>query len=179
MRLLKSDLSKSSSVGRHSTVFAPQAETVSITYVEADGTEKAVQAEVGMNMMEVAHDNGVELEGRLRLSSRYFVKCNVQPILDLHAHRSLTRSSRGLWRRIGVFDLPFSVSQRNIRYIAVHGSRRRRYVGFGLRSYGDVSPVGWAIGSAALQSLSHSLDFFADADRVWVVKFWLGPIFLA
>jgi hypothetical protein len=38
------------------------AETVAITYVEADGTEK-VQAEVGKNLMQVAHDNNVELEG--------------------------------------------------------------------------------------------------------------------
>ena len=39
------------------------AETVTITYVEADGTEKEVQAEIGKNLMEVAHDNNVELEG--------------------------------------------------------------------------------------------------------------------
>ena len=39
------------------------AETVSITYIEADGTEKEVQAEVGKNLMQVAHDNNVELEG--------------------------------------------------------------------------------------------------------------------
>jgi ferredoxin-2, mitochondrial len=39
------------------------AETVAITYVEADGTEKQVQAEVGKNLMQVAHDNNVELEG--------------------------------------------------------------------------------------------------------------------
>ena len=34
-----------------------------ITYVEADGTEKQVQAEIGKNMLDVAHDNNVELEG--------------------------------------------------------------------------------------------------------------------
>ena len=37
--------------------------TVKITYIEADGTEKEVDAEVGKNLMEVAHDNNVELEG--------------------------------------------------------------------------------------------------------------------
>ena len=37
--------------------------TVRITYVEADGTEKEVDAEVGKNLMQVAHDNNVELEG--------------------------------------------------------------------------------------------------------------------
>jgi hypothetical protein len=37
--------------------------TVPITYIEADGTEKEVQAEIGQNLMEVAHKNNVELEG--------------------------------------------------------------------------------------------------------------------
>ena len=41
-------------------------ETVPITYVEADGTEKQVEAELGMNLMEVAHANNVELEGTKR-----------------------------------------------------------------------------------------------------------------
>ena len=39
------------------------AESVTITYVESDGTEKEVQAEIGKNLMQVAHDNHVELEG--------------------------------------------------------------------------------------------------------------------
>jgi hypothetical protein len=37
--------------------------TVSITYVEADGTEKTVDAEIGKNLLDVAHANHVELEG--------------------------------------------------------------------------------------------------------------------
>lgn len=37
--------------------------TVSITYVEADGTEKTVAAPIGMNLLDVAHENNVELEG--------------------------------------------------------------------------------------------------------------------
>ena len=46
-------------------------ESVKITYVEADGTEKEVQAEIGKNLMQVAHDNNVELEGNAVL------KCGV------------------------------------------------------------------------------------------------------
>jgi hypothetical protein len=42
---------------------ADSPETVSIVYVEADGTEKVVDAEVGMNLMDVAHAHNVELEG--------------------------------------------------------------------------------------------------------------------
>lgn len=37
--------------------------TVPITYVQADGTSKTVDAEIGMNLMNVAHENDIELEG--------------------------------------------------------------------------------------------------------------------
>lgn len=39
------------------------AETVPITYIETDGTERTVDAEIGKNLLDVAHDNNVELEG--------------------------------------------------------------------------------------------------------------------
>ena len=41
-----------------------------ITYVEADGTEKTVDAEIGKNLMDVAHDNDVELEGMYGLEEK-------------------------------------------------------------------------------------------------------------
>lgn len=34
-----------------------------MTYVEDDGTEVKVEAELGATLLEVAHDNDVELEG--------------------------------------------------------------------------------------------------------------------
>jgi len=37
--------------------------TVPITYVEANGTEKTVQARIGANLLDAAHANDVELEG--------------------------------------------------------------------------------------------------------------------
>jgi ferredoxin len=37
--------------------------TVKITYVDPDGEEKTVDAEIGQNLLYVAHDNDVELEG--------------------------------------------------------------------------------------------------------------------
>ena len=40
-----------------------QADFVTMTYVEPDGTEKQVKAEIGKNLLDVAHDNDVELEG--------------------------------------------------------------------------------------------------------------------
>jgi hypothetical protein len=38
------------------------AETVSITYVDADGTEATVEAEIS-RLLDAAHDNNVKLEG--------------------------------------------------------------------------------------------------------------------
>ena len=38
-------------------------ETVKITFIEANGTEKIVEAEIGKNLMEIAHEHNVELEG--------------------------------------------------------------------------------------------------------------------
>jgi hypothetical protein len=42
---------------------ASMANTVKVTYVEGDGTETTVDAEIGKNLMDVAHDNNIELEG--------------------------------------------------------------------------------------------------------------------
>lgn len=39
------------------------ADTVKITYVDPDGTSKTVDAEIGQTLMQVAHDNDIELEG--------------------------------------------------------------------------------------------------------------------
>lgn len=41
----------------------PATKMVNITYIEADGSEKRVDAQVGMNLMDVAHENNIELEG--------------------------------------------------------------------------------------------------------------------
>uniref|UniRef100_A0A7R9WX19 2Fe-2S ferredoxin-type domain-containing protein n=1 Tax=Craspedostauros australis TaxID=1486917 RepID=A0A7R9WX19_9STRA len=37
--------------------------TVEITYVEPDGTERVVNAKIGSNLLDTAHENDVELEG--------------------------------------------------------------------------------------------------------------------
>ncbi len=37
--------------------------TVPVTYAEADGKETTVDAEIGQNLMAVAHDHDIELEG--------------------------------------------------------------------------------------------------------------------
>lgn len=38
-------------------------QTVPITYIEPNGDEKEVQAEVGKNLLDIAHENDIELEG--------------------------------------------------------------------------------------------------------------------
>ena len=50
-------------IKRMYTSTRPHLKTVSITYVEADGTSKTVDAEVGTDLMSAAHDNDIELEG--------------------------------------------------------------------------------------------------------------------
>lgn len=55
-----------SSINHVTATLFDAAKTVPITYVEADGTEKEVQAKIGKNLMDVAHDYDVELEGMTR-----------------------------------------------------------------------------------------------------------------
>ena len=38
-----------------------------ITFIEADGTEKVIDAENGLSLLEVAHNNGVALEGACKV----------------------------------------------------------------------------------------------------------------
>ena len=42
--------------------------TVKITYVDPDGEEKTVDAEIGQNLLHIAHDNDIELEGEFFLT---------------------------------------------------------------------------------------------------------------
>lgn len=42
-------------------------ETVTITYVDPTGDEFPVEAEVGKHLLDVAHDNDIELEGRCHM----------------------------------------------------------------------------------------------------------------
>lgn len=47
----------------HYDVATDQAATVTITFVDPVGKEHEVQAEVGKHLLDVAHDNNIELEG--------------------------------------------------------------------------------------------------------------------
>lgn len=50
---------------------------VTVTFVDKDGTEHKVLAPVGKHLLEVAHDNDIELEGRQECVSA--VPCNLVP----------------------------------------------------------------------------------------------------
>merc|ERR1719352_361012 len=39
------------------------AETITVTFVDKDGEEEVVEAQVGKNLLEIAHMNDIELEG--------------------------------------------------------------------------------------------------------------------
>jgi len=46
-----------------STIHTDQPATVPITFIDPLGKEQEVQAEVGKHLLDVAHDNNIELEG--------------------------------------------------------------------------------------------------------------------
>ena len=46
-----------------SSTSANNTETVKITYIDPNGKEHIVNAEIGKNLMDTAHDNNIELEG--------------------------------------------------------------------------------------------------------------------
>lgn len=45
--------------------------TVPIIYIEPNGEEKEVQAEIGKNLLDIAHDNNIELEGMYQAGSSH------------------------------------------------------------------------------------------------------------
>jgi hypothetical protein len=52
----------------HARAFIPLSgvhknKTVPIIYIEPNGEEKEVQAEIGKNLLDIAHENNIELEG--------------------------------------------------------------------------------------------------------------------
>jgi hypothetical protein len=43
--------------------------SVHITYIEPDGTERVAEAKIGENLMDVAHQNNIELEGMVSVAT--------------------------------------------------------------------------------------------------------------
>ena len=50
---------------------------VEVTFIDRDGDKMKVQAQVGQNLLEVAQENGIDLEGRHRLEEKvYSMSCH-------------------------------------------------------------------------------------------------------
>lgn len=47
---------------------------ISVTFVYKDGEEKTIKVPIGMSMLEAAHENGIDLEGKFFLSNRFYRK---------------------------------------------------------------------------------------------------------
>eukprot|EP00516_Mucochytrium_quahogii_P013009 CAMPEP_0203805492 /NCGR_PEP_ID=MMETSP0100_2-20121128/14271_1 /ASSEMBLY_ACC=CAM_ASM_000210 /TAXON_ID=96639 /ORGANISM=" , Strain NY0313808BC1" /LENGTH=130 /DNA_ID=CAMNT_0050714029 /DNA_START=91 /DNA_END=483 /DNA_ORIENTATION=+ len=46
-----------------SRFFSSGVESVNVTFIDADGEKETVKAEIGMNLLDVAHENDIEVEG--------------------------------------------------------------------------------------------------------------------
>ena len=58
-------------------------ETVTITYIDPSGDELPVEAEVGKHLLDVAHDNNIELEGKWRYKMVFYLVDNQQLLLKI------------------------------------------------------------------------------------------------
>lgn len=84
------------------------AETVPVVFVEPDGTEKEVQAEIGHNLLETAHNNNIELEGMIIRTQHLFQKTTTittplsSPIFFSFSfslfHFIVKKKCRSMWR---------------------------------------------------------------------------------
>lgn len=72
-------------------------ETVTITYCDPDGTEHPVEAEIGKHLLDVAHDNNIELEGKFCLFSSRPISIAQR---KLHLNRIFLMQRRNNWMYI-------------------------------------------------------------------------------
>jgi len=64
--------------------------SVSITFIDSGGEEKVVEAEIGKNLLDVAHDNNIELEGKqFAMFPSWFCASMLLIIVDLDAYLTL------------------------------------------------------------------------------------------
>lgn len=59
---------RSSSLLRHGEPADPNAPDVSVTFIDTDGSEVPITAKAGQSILDIAHENGVELEGACEAS---------------------------------------------------------------------------------------------------------------
>lgn len=83
-------------------------ETVQIVYVDPDGEEIEVPAEIGKNLLDVAHDNDIELEGNVLSRTRVRFCLFFNAIICSHNGR-VFHTRRRLWWRVGMCHLPLDI----------------------------------------------------------------------
>jgi ferredoxin len=52
-------------------LFSSNGRTVQITYIDQGGKEHSVNAEIGKSLMDIAHDNNIELEGKCSIQRMF------------------------------------------------------------------------------------------------------------
>ena len=67
-----------------------------ITFIEPDGKEKVVEAEHGLSLLEVAHNNGIDLEGACE-GSLACSTCHIVEKIFLIAFRNQVKRKKICW----------------------------------------------------------------------------------
>jgi hypothetical protein len=62
-------------------LFSSNGRTVQITYIDQGGKEHSVNADVGKSLMDIAHDNNIELEGKCSIQRMFSYSLN--PLFSL------------------------------------------------------------------------------------------------
>jgi ferredoxin len=76
-------------------VVSPPACSISVTFVsEKDGSETTVKAPIGKHLLEVAHDNDVELEGASSSTAAVALKTAAAPCLNRHVLAATAQQRR-------------------------------------------------------------------------------------
>ena len=85
--------------------FSSSTETVTITYVDPDGEEHPVEAKIGKHLLDVAHDNNIELEGMYAEWTYYTYGGYVVSLqhlkLSSRAHTTIHINNIHFWRDKG------------------------------------------------------------------------------
>ena len=146
------------------------AETITVTFVDKDGEEEVVEAQVGKNLLEIAHMNDIELEGACEGEF-----CSPQVSLSLSLPPSLCRdetTTRALQRhrhRGLTHPPPLSPSARARACVCVCVCASRLacvlHVPRDYRGGGPVRPPGGADGANGRRERHAGLGFWTHGDQ--------------
>ena len=117
-------------------------ESVTITYVDPSGDEHPVTAEVGQHLLDVAHNNNIELEGTsTKMQSSLFIFIYV--ILFWQTCNTASCVLRSMWGRTCMFNVSPHFRSKRLWFFATKIWWRRGYVGLSLWIDRNVSLLIW------------------------------------